>query len=53
MSVLPREINYSSAMSLPEGTQSNSIVSSPINGQTFGASQIIQFDLVQRGFMVP
>lgn len=53
MSVLPREINYSSAMSLPEGTQSNSIVSSPINGQTFGASQIIQFDLVQRGYMVP
>jgi hypothetical protein len=53
MSVLPREINYKSAISLPEGTQSNSIVASPINGQTFGASQIIQFDLVQRGFMVP
>jgi hypothetical protein len=53
MSVLPREINYSSAMSLPEGTQSNSIVSSPINGQVFGASQIIQFDLVQRGYLQP
>lgn len=53
MSVLPKEINYNSAMSLPEGTQSNSIVSSPINGQLFGASQIIQFDLVQRGYMVP
>lgn len=53
MSVLPKEINYSSAMSLPEGTQSNSIVSSPINGQTFGASQIIQFDLVQRGYLQP
>lgn len=53
MSVLPKEINYKSAVSLPEGTQSNSIVNSPINGATFGASSIIQFDLVQRGFMVP
>jgi hypothetical protein len=53
MSVLPKEINYKSAMSLPEGTQSNSIVASPINGQTFGPSSIIQFDLVQRGFLVP
>jgi hypothetical protein len=53
MSVLPKEINYKSAISLPEGTQSNSIVSSPINGQTFGPSQIVQFDLVQRGYLVP
>ena len=53
MSVLPKEINYKSAMSLPEGTQSNSIVASPINGQTFAPSSIIQFDLVQRGFLVP
>jgi hypothetical protein len=53
MSVLPKEINYKSAISLPEGTQSNSIVSSPINGQTFGPSSIIQLDLVQRGFLVP
>lgn len=53
MSVLPKEINYKSAMSLPEGTQSNSIVSSPINGQTFGPSQIAQFDMVQRGYLVP
>ena len=53
MSVLPKEINYKSAMSLPEGTQSNSIVASPINGQTFGPSSIVQFDLVQRGYLVP
>lgn len=53
MSVLPKEINYKSAISLPEGTQSNSIVSSPINGQAFGPSTIVQFDLVQRGYMVP
>lgn len=51
--VLPKEINYNSAMSLPEGTQSNSIVSSPINGQLFGPSSIIQFDLVQRGYLQP
>lgn len=53
MSVLPKEINYKSAISLPEGTTSNSIVSSPINGQTFGPSSIVQFDLVSRGFLVP
>jgi len=51
--ILPKEINYTQPASLPEGTQSNSIVASPINGQTFGASSIIQFDLVQRGYMVP
>lgn len=53
MSVLPKEINYKSAMSLPDGTSSNSIVASPINGQTFGPSSIVQFDLVQRGYLVP
>lgn len=51
--ILPKEINYNQPASLPDGTQSNSIVSSPINGATFGASSIIQFDLVQRGFFVP
>lgn len=51
--VLPKEIDYTPAASLPEGTQCNSIVSSPINGQTFGPSSIIQFDLVQRGYLVP
>jgi len=51
--VLPKEINYKSAMSLPDGTSSNSIVASPINGQTFQASSIVQFDLVQRGYLVP
>lgn len=50
---LPKEIYYKQAASLPEGTQSNSIVASPINGATFGPSSIIQFDLVQRGYLVP
>jgi hypothetical protein len=53
MSVLPKEINYKSAISLPEGTVSNSIVTSPINGSAFGPSTIVQFDLVQRGYLVP
>jgi hypothetical protein len=53
MSVLPKEINYRQAASLPEGTSCNSIVASPINGQNFGPSSIIQFDLVQRGYLVP
>lgn len=51
--ILPKEINYQQPASLPEGTQSNSIVSSPVNGQTFGPSSIVQFDLVQRGYLVP
>ena len=50
---LPKEIYYKQAAALPEGTQSNSIVASPINGSAFGASSIIQFDLVQRGYLVP
>ena len=51
--VLPREIDYSPIASLPESTQSTSIVASPVNGQTFGPSSIIQFDLVTRGYLVP
>lgn len=51
--ILPKEINYQPLASLPDGTQCNSIVSSPVNGQTFGPSSIVQFDLVQRGYMVP
>ena len=51
--ILPKEINYTQPASLPEATQSNSIVSSPVNGQTFGPSSIMQFDLIQRGFLVP
>ena len=53
MSVLPKEINYRAAAALPEGTSCNSIVASPINGSAFGPSSIIQFDLVQRGYLVP
>lgn len=51
--VLPKEIDYTPAASLPEGTQCNSIVSSCINGQTFQQGGIMQWDLVQRGYLVP
>lgn len=51
--ILPKEINYSQPASLPEGTQCNSIVTSPVNGATFTPSSVVQFDLVQRGYLVP
>lgn len=51
--VLPKQIDYRNPASLPEGTQSLSIVSSPVNGSVFTPSTIIQFDLVNRGFLVP
>jgi hypothetical protein len=53
MSVLPREIDYAPKNSLPPGCQALSVVTSPINGSVFTPSSIIQFDLVQRGYMVP
>lgn len=53
MSVLPKEINFTRASALPDGTQCINVVASPINGATFGPSQIVQFDLVQRGYLVP
>lgn len=51
--VLPKEINYQQPASLPADTRCDSIVASAVNGQTFGPSSIIQFDLVNRGYMVP
>lgn len=52
--ILPKEINYQQPASLPEGTQCTSIVASPVNGQSFTpAGSLIQFDLVQRGYLIP
>ena len=51
--VLPRELAYSPSLpALPECT-SIEIVSSPVNGNTFGAGQLIQFDLVSKGYLDP
>ena len=51
--VLPRELAYSPSLpALPECT-SIEIVSAPVNGSTFGAGQLIQFDLVSKGYLDP
>lgn len=56
MSVLPREIDYSSKLhALPPQTSCLSAVVSPSNGSTFsaGGGEIIMFDLPARSFLVP
>lgn len=51
---LPTTVNYADKLaSLPDATQSISIAAAPVNGQTFTAGQIINFDLLNRGFLVP
>lgn len=52
--VLPNSINYADALpSLPDNTTQIPVVSNPVNGQTFTPGQQIQFDLLNRGFLVP
>lgn len=51
--VLPKEIDYTPPNALPEGTQCLSIITSPANGSVFTPSSIIQFDMVNRGFLQP
>lgn len=52
--VLPSSINYADALpSLPDNTTQIPTVANPVNGQTFTAGQQIQFDLLNRGFLVP
>lgn len=54
MSVLPSSVNYGEQMAtLPEGTKALSQVLSPVNGSTFAQNSIIQFDLLNRGFIEP
>tara|TARA_R110002126_G_scaffold12880_2_gene55330 strand:+ start:3524 stop:4792 length:1269 start_codon:yes stop_codon:yes gene_type:complete len=51
--VLPKELAYSPSLpSLPE-CLSQDVVLAPVNGGAFGPSQLIQFDLVARGFIDP
>lgn len=50
---LPKELNYSRAQSLPASTQSQSIVTSPINASKFQPGSLVQFDLLSRGYLVP
>jgi hypothetical protein len=52
--VLPQSVNYSEGLpSLPEQCIQIPVASNPVNGQTFTAGQQIQFDLLNRGFLVP
>ena len=51
--VLPKELAYSPSLpSLPECV-SQEVVLSPVNGSKFGPSQLLQYDLVARGFIDP
>jgi hypothetical protein len=51
--VLPKELAYVPSLpSLPE-CLSQEIVLSPVNGSVFNAGQLLQFDLVARGFIDP
>src|ERR1700676_2694222 len=52
--VLPHSVNYAESLpSLPENTHQIPVGASPVNGQTFTAGSQIQFDLLNRGFLVP
>ena len=51
---LPQSVNYAEPMvTLPENTQSFSVVSQPVNGAAFGPSSQIIVDLGNRGFLDP
>ena len=52
--VLPNSINYTEALpSLPDNTQQIPVVASPVNGSSFTSGAQIQFDLLNRGFLIP
>ena len=51
--VLPKELAYSPSLpALPE-CLSQDIVLAPVGGSSYGPSQLIQFDLIARGFIDP
>jgi hypothetical protein len=52
--VLPQSINYAEGLpSLPDATTQIPIAASPVNGAAFTPGSQVQFDLVNRGFLVP
>lgn len=52
--VLPSQVDYKEALpALPDAAVQIPVAASPINGSTFSAGQQIQFDLLNRGFLVP
>lgn len=51
---LPKSFNLSEPIpSLPDGVTSTLISVRPISGSTFSASQIVEFDLGNRGWLIP
>jgi hypothetical protein len=52
---LPREINYSSLPSLPQGAQCIPQSLLPVNGSIFPlqSGSLIQFDLPSTGYLIP
>lgn len=52
--VLPSSVDYKEALpALPDAAVQIPVAASPINGSSFSAGQQIQFDLLNRGFLVP
>lgn len=52
--VLPQSINYAEGLpSLPDAAVQIPVAASPINGSSFTPGSQIQFDLLNRGFLVP
>jgi hypothetical protein len=52
--VLPQSINYADGLpSLPDATTQIPIAASPVNGTNFAPGAQVQFDLVNRGFLIP
>jgi len=52
--VLPNSIDYTQGLpSLPDATQQIPVAASPVNGAVFTPGSQVQFDLVNRGFLVP
>lgn len=52
--VLPASVDYKQSLpALPDAAQQIPIAASPVNGTSFSAGQQIQFDLLNRGFLVP
>ena len=52
--VLPSSVDYKQGLpALPDATQCINVASNPINGASFAPGSQIQFDLLNRGFLVP
>ena len=52
--VLPSSVDYKQSLpALPDAAVQIPVAASPVNGTSFSAGQQIQFDLLNRGFLVP